>query len=303
MQLGPACYSVGGSRSLSVSGRFNPWQNNLVMARQQAVLDAQPDRRVQTDMEGGRRLFTMEPLAQTYWMNVDVFPEGSLLFLAGDPVPTESQIAGGVKYTVAQLRVTWTEAPSRQRTLDVDIGAGVSLTFPPTNQLSMDLLVPNPEFQQTRPDQDNKTSVRPPFDSTAFNFASTITAKATCVYSPGVTRARLTRRIYLDGITGGTRDAREIELPRGARTVLIEGAPGVASAPLVPGDIVAWMTTAFVPPVGPPVPAPGFPQTDIEFAGLTTAISQVPNNANILHLEIPAGKSADLAIITELDVG
>lgn len=302
MQIGPACYSVGGSRQVSVLGSFCPWQNDLEQQAQQGSLDPQPDREIRSVVDGGYRLFTMESLSQTSWMEVCVYPAGSVLFPTGSAPPTEGQAAQGVKYTPAQLRVTWTEPPSRQVIRLLDIGAGIQFAVPPTNQVALDLLVPRSGFSALRPD--GKRNVRGGFDPAEFRFATTVVAKATCVTSPGRNRVTFTQRIYLDSVTNVSLDSRLIRLPPGTRRVVVEAAPGSTSAPFIAGALTATLLQTFTPEPAPPVPVVGGPETSLEFTSPLRGEALVPNNQNLLQLDLALlGYQADVAVVAELDIG
>lgn len=251
MQIGPACYSIAPASKVSVQGRFQPFQNNLVVARQENNNPPAQFEEVVSNPGTGRRLFTMEPLKEATYMVLDIRPTGTVVYnTANQETVTISDIAGsGSRWTPAKARITWQEAGGATQTVDVDINSGIFFSVPPTNQVDVDLLVP---------DEDGLTEAlnsgalpAPAFWIPARNpgveglrFGTSVTCKATCVSSPSGKRACITRRVFLndDSVNQsnvGTYPVEEqiVRVPRGALSV--QGRAG-----LVNSDFSAFGTRA-----------------------------------------------------------
>ena len=94
--IAPSCYDPAPARQIIIEGRFNPWQNDGVVVAQRfentpAIIE------LPTSVPGqfsGRRLYSMDPLAQATWMQVDVRAIATRLYRSSDPMPTVDQING-----------------------------------------------------------------------------------------------------------------------------------------------------------------------------------------------------------------
>ena len=247
MQIGPSCYQPAPARQISVEGLWFPYQNNLLIARQQEVYAGSPEDLVETeygDTATGRRLFTMPPMDQSSWIELDIRPVGTIF---NNPVewgePTVPNVSTGVKWTPARARITWTEQGGSMQSIDVDIGAGTNFAVPPTNQVWVDLLVPDPDGLE-------QVIIPPtiPFENLSqVKYFTTVSCKATCVSSPGANRACLTRLLYLgnDALPFGVR-SQVTTVPRGTKSVEVfvgqSGAGGPGSDDSISPDalLLRW---------------------------------------------------------------
>jgi hypothetical protein len=261
MQIGPSCYQPAPARSISVSGLWYPYQNDLIVATQQEVYSSgsQPDEPVRSeygDTSTGRRLFTMPPLDASHWMEVDLRPQGTIFNNEGQfGPPTAQNVSTGVKWTPARARITWTEQGGVENFVDVDIGAGTNFVVPPTNQVWVDLLVPNPDTLESVP----VPPTIPPEILRNIEYITTVSCKVTCVKSPGANRACLTRLIYLgtdalrlDGNSSALFPTRNqaIVAPRGTKAVALTvgqsggGGPGGDAIPSTGDLLYRWEALA-----------------------------------------------------------
>lgn len=244
MQVGPACYAPAPARVVSGQAMWFPLQNDLVVAKQPESYVSQADVPVPNfDTENGRRLFTMDPIKQATWMVVDVRPVGTLYFTAGY-APSVGDVSAGWKWTPARARIQWIEAGGIMQSVDVDIGAGVSFAVPPTNQVWVDLLVAN----ENRESLDRVAIPETGFERAQWEgirYGTSVSCKVTCVASPAITRACLTRFFWL----GPTREpdglakTQDLTIPNGTRSVEFftgqQGSAGPVSDPVLePRDII-----------------------------------------------------------------
>jgi len=270
MQIGPSCYQPAPGREISVRGLWYPYQNDLIVARQQEVFAGNPDEFVESEdgpTSSGRRLFTMPPLDESSWMEVDIRPQGTIFNNEVEfGPPTSANVSTGVKWTPARARITWTEQGGAQQSVDVDIGAGTNFVVPPTNQVWVDLLVPNPDTLENVP----VPSTIPPDVLAMVEYITTVSCKVTCVSSPGGNRACLTRLIYLgqDALRPSgpspTR-AQFVMAPRGCKEVSVfigQSGPGGPAGDPTPsiGDILfRWETLAALGRINQPSGASALP--------------------------------------------
>jgi hypothetical protein len=151
------------------------------------------------------------------------------------------------------------------QSIDVDIGAGVNFAVPPTNQVWVDLLVPNPD-----PASIDLVHIPPTIPRDALRsveYITTVSCKVTCVSSPAANRACLTRLLYLGpdalGPNGsvGVR-SQDVLVPRGTKYVEVfvgqsgTGGPGTDPVVTPPELLLRWETVLFRPPPASPVNFP-----------------------------------------------
>jgi len=270
MQIGPSCYQPAPGREISVRGLWYPYQNDLIVARQQEVFAGNPEDVVVSEegsIASGRRLFTMPPMDSSSWMEIDIRPQGTIFNNEVQFGPaTVANVSTGVKWTPARARITWTEQGGAQQSVDVDIGAGTNFVVPPTNQVWVDLLVPNPATLENVV----VPSTIPPDVLARVEYITTVSCKVTCVSSPGGNRACLTRLIYLgpDGLRpSGAAPTRSqyVLAPRGTKTVDVfigqsgPGGPGGDPVPLIGDILLRWETLAALGRINQPSGASPLP--------------------------------------------
>lgn len=291
MQMGPACYSVAPARSISASGPVFPWQNEYEVAYQEENNSPGIDQVVKTSALVGERLFTMEPLGNLTWMELDIQPLATILFGGVTLDVDVDQVAGAIpllkEWTRAKVRVYYQVTSGQVRTFDADIGTGVVITVPPTNKVEVDLLIPREEGI----DEIIATSAAPPVQGAGLRdlkFATTVNCKCTCVSSPSFSPARYTELHYLDNEEESGTDGQLVKLQRYASRVQCLATALTGTPALAVGDVVARYVTALVA-TGPDALGGLFPNFTIPFlTPNTTEILQIPKPyANAVRVTAP----------------
>lgn len=269
MKVGPACYQIAPSRSISVTGPLFPWQNCFQIAKQQQVNAPGIAQVVRSDVETGERLFTMEPLPEVTWMELDIRPAGTVFFDEGDEV-TVDDIASANPilnfWAPIKVRVSYQALGSEIRHFDCDVGVGSTIPVPPTNRVDVDLLVPCEDGI----DEIIASGAAPPVPAAQLRnrrFATTVSCKATVVHSPNpVARPKYTNLYYLDpGQDAGSVGAQAKLQEYTGRVQIIAGRWPPAGLPLTPGDTEAFYRVEpvelpqGVSPEPPPLPFGIFP--------------------------------------------
>lgn len=90
-------------------------------------------------------LLRTRPSRGIVWWNVNVWAKEKITRV-GEPLPAEPSVAGdGLQVSALKVRLSWTEFPSRQREILMDIGAGFTISVGPTTQVWVELVVPDEE--------------------------------------------------------------------------------------------------------------------------------------------------------------
>lgn len=291
MQIGPGCYEVCPAREISVNGPLFPWQNEYEVAKQEEVNSPATAQPVRSGPNVGRRLFTMDPMRELSWWEVDIRPKATVVFgnigpgpvtpVTVDDVASANPILKG--WTPVKVKVTYQETSGEVRSFIADVGTGVTISVPPTNKIDVDILVPREDGIQEIIDSGSAPPVQAEILRQLF-FATTVSCKATCVTSPGLSRPRLTNLYFLDGSSVAGTAGFQTKLQAYASRVQIYAAPFAGGPALAAGDIIARFLREFVQTtqgVAPIDPLAGlFPFFDIPI--LTTvplALSE--------HMDIP----------------
>ncbi len=308
----PACYSPSPARRVSVDAIYEPYQWRSIVAVQQGVDDPQtvPVRTALGLLAvGGWRLFTMDPISTATWMQIDVRPLATLVYSGSErpEPPSEGEIAGGRQgYTPARARVGWYEAGSVLHSIDLDIGAGLNIALPPTHQVEMDLLVPNPEGTDAIPVPDDYAPIRG-----TLRFGTTVRAKATCIAAPATGRGReatISQLVYVDG-TPALLAGQQIPVPRGARYLqgYVGAAAGNTVAPTVSDTLIRFVQEWGATPPGqiPGPPVSLMPDIPVALASPTLSY-RVPVPAGYpsvrVSVEPGASRRRNVTLVWGLDI-
>lgn len=307
MQIGPACYNIAPSRAITVTGPFLPWQRRYVVAKEEQVNSPGIAQPVVSGQEIGLRLFTMEPLSELTFLELDIMPIGTILYNASDPVPTVNAVQSAPfplrDWTPAKARATWrVPGGDTTRSFDFDIGNGVVITTPPTNKVDVDLLVPSEQGLFDVPIPDGFVPLR----DAGTRFATQVKCKATCVRSPAFSRPRFTQLVYLPGdAVAGSVGASVNLMPYATRVRVLAGEVPPSSA-LAVGEIVAQFSVdvmeraqgAALDPISALMPV--FP---IDFPTAHESLEvQVPQSeANVVRVSLtnPA-KRANVVVVQDI---
>lgn len=307
MQIGPSCYNVAPQRTITVTGPFLPWQRRFVVAKQEQVNSPGIAQLVISGQEVGERLFTMEPLKELTFLELDIKPVGTVLYNAEEPVPTVNTVQGAPfplrDWTPVKARATW-YLPGGQvtRSFDFDIGNGVVITTPPTNKVDIDILVPSEEGLDLIPIPDDFVPLR----TAGTRFATQVQCKATCVRSPAISRPRFTQLVYLPGdVPAGSVGASVNLMPYASRVRVLAGEIANSSA-LVIGDIVAEFSVDVVERVQGaalnPISAlmPVFP-IDFQTAHTSLDLAIPQSEANVVRVRnINPAKRANVIVMQDI---
>ncbi len=312
MQVGPSCYQLAPSRSISVTGPLFPWQNEFQVAMQEQVNSPAISQVVRSGPEVGERLFTMAPLSETSWIELDIRPRGTRFFAAdGESTVDEIASVDPIRniWTPVKARATYQALGGEMRQFDFDVGVGVTIQVPPTNKVDVDLLVPKEEGI----DELINTGAAPAVQAAALRllrFATTVSCKATCVqYGNPVARPRYTQLYYLDGSVSAGSTGAQAKLQHDTGAVQILASPFAGGPVLALGDIVARFKLEIVTlPQGTAIDpfSSLFPFFDIPFVPASTiSVSEnvpVPrshSNAVRVRTPIPAVR-ANVLVVQEL---
>lgn len=309
MQTGPACYQIAPSRSITVTGPLLPWQRRFVVAKEEQVNSPGIAQPVISGQEVGLRLFTMEPLAELTFLELDIQPVGTLLYNAGDPVPTVDAVQSSPfplkDWTPIKARATWYLPGGKgTRSFDFDIGNGVVITTPPTNKVDVDILVPSEVGLDLIPIPDNFVPLR----DAGTRFATQVQCKATCVRSPALSRPRFSQLVFLDGATEAGSIGASVRLVPYVSRVRVLAGESPPRDPLVAGDIVAEFSTDVMErPQGTPLDPISdlFPVFPIDFPTTTPHASidlPVPMpNANVVRVRmVNAARRANVIVVQDI---
>lgn len=244
MQIGPGCFTVAPARAIAVTGPAFPWKRDYVTKKQELVNSPGINNPVRSDELVGRRLFTMEPLNSSSWMELDIVPLGTIFYQEGDPVPTEDDIASAPdvlkRWTPAKARVTYYLAGGAIRQCDFDIGAGVTVAIPPTNKVDIDLLVWSDAGPTPQELIDSFFAPDTAGGLVNTRFATKVSAKCTCInYASELPPPKFTQLAYLDSTPGPPSGVgAQIPLQSGASSVQLK-VSNLLGVPLVAGQIRA----------------------------------------------------------------
>ena len=314
MQIGPGCFTVAPARAIAVTGPAFPWKRQYVTKKQELDLSPGIVSSSRSDEFVGRRLFTMEPINQSSWFQLDIAPLGTIFFQDGDPIPTEDEIASAPSvlknWTPVKARITYYLAGGTVRQCDIDIGSGVSVAVPPTTKVDIDLLVWSD--QGPTPEELVADSFAPGTASALVNtrFATKVSAKATCVtYADGIPKLQCSQLVYLDSDNlAASGIGAQVPIPPGATSVQlhVSNLAGIA-VPIVPGQIRAQFRTedTTVPQNSLPPASPtnaGWPAENIDIVPTVSGDAEsaevpIPGSfANVIRL------SNDPVITTKANV-
>jgi hypothetical protein len=91
----------------------------------------------------GGPLLKIAPIRSVEWYHVTVWANEIVQLLTAG-TPTFGEVMAAPQNSMLRARIRWHARQGYERAIDVDIGTGVDLWVPPTPQLEVELLVPNP---------------------------------------------------------------------------------------------------------------------------------------------------------------
>jgi hypothetical protein len=108
------------------------------------------------DGGAGGRLLAPQPTIHPVFWNVTVWAK-EIVRGPGEPAPTKEQLAGalGCSSSYYKIRLQWNLYPSREREVLLDAGTAFDVCVGPTNNLFVDLMAPDPDSSDPRPDAFN----------------------------------------------------------------------------------------------------------------------------------------------------
>lgn len=99
----------------------------------------------QVGMFSTGQLLQTKPSTGVVWWNINVWAK-EILFSSTETPPSQQAVQGNaIQVSALKVRLNWTEFPSRQREIVVDIGSGLTISVGPTTQVGVELLVPDEE--------------------------------------------------------------------------------------------------------------------------------------------------------------
>lgn len=298
--IGAACYACAPARATWVSGIYNPYQNDFIVVQQARPFGTPTTNTSAASPFTGWRALTTDPSQMLWRRQLDIRPAGTILYPAGQPDPDESHIARGFKYCPTRVRLEWSEPP-HTHTVEISVGPGITFTLPPTGQVYVDWLIPDPAGNDAVERPDN-------FDPNATRFASGLICKAAIVPSPAAVRPLLTQTVFVTGLDAGG-SGHQLFVPKGARSLQVfsDVAFGNIVAPGV-GDTVVRFTQEYIQlPYNAPVPPPfnTFPTEALPFQDpFTTARVVVPPGYNVVRVNAGTapGIRRNVVLVWELDI-
>jgi hypothetical protein len=180
--------------------------------------------RLGKNLNQGNAFLSLSPVRSPEWFHVTIWAT-EIINRVGEEVPSQGSVLGAPQTSMLRARVRWSERMGYERSVDVDIGMGVDLWVPPTPQIEVMLLVPNPasvpqpvgQFDIVYPDwftADGKSNGPP-----GYQFSTAITAAAYPVCSPVETNPpnRLTYTAFPFQVDDGVANSPLIPIPPNAR--------------------------------------------------------------------------------------
>lgn len=298
--IGAACYACAPARATSVNGIYNPYQNDFIVVKQARPLGTPETNTSLASVFQGYRALVTEPTSQIWRRQLDIRPAGTILYASGLPDPNENEIVAGVKYCPTRVRVEWNEPPFTH-TVDITVGPGITFTLPPSGQVYVDWLVPNPAT--------NDVPIHPAnFDPNATRFAAALICKASIVSSSAPVRPTVTQTVFVTGVDAA-QSGHQLFVPRGARTLQVfsSEANGNVAVPAAT-DTVVTFTQEYIPlayNVAVPPPFDTFPTEQLPFVDpFTTGRVVVPPGYSAVRVN--AGNNPDIrrnvTLVWELDI-
>jgi hypothetical protein len=176
------------------------------------------------NLNQGNAFLSLSPVRSAEWFHVTIWAT-EIINRVGEEVPSQGSVLGAPQTSMLRARVRWSERMGYERSVDVDIGMGVDLWVPPTPQIEVMLLVPNPASVPqpvgasnfVYPDwfTSNGEVDGPP----GYQFSTAVTAAAYPVCSPVETNPpnRLTYTAFPSQGDGGAGNFPLIPIPPNAR--------------------------------------------------------------------------------------
>lgn len=168
----------------------------------------------------GGPLLKIAPVRSVEWYHVTVWATEIVQLLTAG-TPTEGEVLAAPQNSMLRARVRWSQRQGYERAVDVDIGTGVDIWVPPTNQIEVELLVPNPA---TTPVGTTGNKYPTWFTTTtedgdpAYQYISCVTASAYPVCSPvSHPPNRLTFNAFSESVDAGINTIPVIPVPPNAR--------------------------------------------------------------------------------------
>jgi hypothetical protein len=184
----------------------------------------------------GGRLLAPPPTIHPLFWGVTVWAR-EIIRAPGEPVSTDGQIAGaGQTSSYYKIRVMWNEYPSHERAILLDAGSAVDLAVGPTTNLFVDLMAPDPDSTDPRPD-----------DFDGYRVDVYIVASAWPNTAPiGHATGRFTQALYIPAPGAPPGVSRCVPVADGARTLqLLSDVAGEPSSARWSADDVDGSTRLF----------------------------------------------------------
>lgn len=235
-------------------------------------------------------LLRTRPARGVVWWNVNVWAKERIWREGVDPQPQQQDVQGnGQQVSSLKVRVSWTEFPSRERDIFMDLGAGFTIGVGPTTQVGVELMVP---------DTSKFTGVIPPeFDN--LRVSTYVVASCWAVQAPiGRPSGRSTQAAFLRGaaVAGPTQSTQFVPIADGARFVQIFGSRtggGNAGGALLTPPSFRIQDNLLVRPVG----RISFPALDEN-----TPKTEIAQNAKFIELTSIDNAEAVFNVVQELEL-
>jgi hypothetical protein len=169
----------------------------------------------------GGPLLKIAPIRSVEWYHVTIWANEIVQLLTAG-TPTFGEVMAAPQNSMLRARIRWHARQGYERAIDVDIGTGVDLWVPPTPQIEVDLLVPNPASTPvgtTGNKYPTWFTLNNQLDGDpAYQYISCVTATAYPVCSPvSHPPNRLTFTAFSQGIDAGIGTFPVILIPPNAR--------------------------------------------------------------------------------------
>lgn len=270
----PCAFVPAGNSDIFI-GRFQHFTQDYVVAGLGGTQDVVDEAGFVANTEPGSALYTTPSFSQPVRWNIVVFGREVLQPTTVSILPTQSDILSGKQWSILKVMLRWTVPGRGVENVLMDIGSGVDVITPPTTQVSVFVLVPDPAANPTVPG-----------DYQQLFYASSITASAI----PGLTEmnktyftGRFTQSVFVGSFVGFI----DVELRAEARLlqVFVNGT-AAADGQFITRNPVTPTTSTIVGRVA--------------MAGLVqSAIVEIPQTATHLRI-IDSGAGTIYTVVQEL---